>query len=328
VGDTGWRQTGALRDVLDQVTRRLSASSALVEDARADGTPFDADREARWLLSAVLEVTPGELGRWIWQNGPCAPDALGRIDQAAQRRASGEPMAYCVGTAPFRELVLTVDRRVLIPRPETEIVVGEALRLMADHPGGVAVDIGTGSGAIALSLATEGRFERVVATDVSEEALAVARANAARVAAAQPATTPVEFRQGADLAPLRGVNARVIVSNPPYIAYGEALALPRSVRDWEPTVALFAANEGMARYDAILAGGREVLEPYGWVVCEVDAGRAQRTAALAMTLGYQQVQLRRDLTGRERVLLAQHVPGHHSLSYCSSAEEADSHARR
>jgi release factor glutamine methyltransferase len=307
VADDGRR---LLRDVLHDAARRLLVSPALVLEARADGGEFseaEADREARWLVAAVLDLAPGELGRLlsVGSHAPAATQA--RIEVAAQRRASGEPMAYCVGTAPFRHLVLNVDQRVLIPRPETEIVVGEALRLTASHPGGIAVDIGTGSGAIALSLATEGRFERVIATDLSDDALAVAAANAARVAAAEPEAAPVEFRQGADLAPLRGVRARVIVSNPPYIAYSEVAALPRSVRDWEPTVALVAADEGMARYAAILAGAHELLEPLGWVVFEVDARRAQRTAALATTAGYQQVQVVRDLTGRERVVLAQHA---------------------
>jgi len=288
-----------LRDVLHDAARRLLASEALALEARADGAEFseaEADREARWLVAAVLDVAPGELGRLLslGYRAPVASQA--RIEIAAQRRATGEPMAYCVGTAPFRHLVLNVDRRVLIPRPETEIVVGEALRLTASHPGGIAVDIGTGSGAIALSLATEGRYERVIATDLSDDALAVAAANAARVAsarvaAAEPGGAPVEFRQGADLAPLRGVRARVIVSNPPYIAYSEMAALPRSVRDWEPTVALVAADEGMARYAAILAGAHEHLEPFGWVVFEVDTRRAQRTAALATTQGYQEVQV-------------------------------------
>ena len=300
-----------LRDVLHEVARLLSASASLAEDARAAGTEFtggDADREARWLVAAVLDVTPGALGRLLSAGRHASGIEAASIDRAARRRALGEPMAYCVGTAPFRQLVLQVDRRVLIPRPETEIVVGEALRLTANHPGGIAVDIGTGSGAIALSLATEGRFSRVIATDLSDEALAVAAANAALVAAAAPHAAPVEFRPGADLAPLRGIRARVIVANPPYIAYSETAALPRSVRDWEPTVALVASDQGMARYAAILAGAHELLEPFGWVVFEVDARRAQQTAALATTQGYQQVTVGRDLTGRDRVVLAQHVP--------------------
>ena len=297
-----------LRDVVHDAARLLSVSPALAEDAQADGMPLDAEREARWLVSALLDVAPGELGRLLSGGQSVSEHQATRIDRATRRRVTGEPMAYCVGTAPFRDLVLQVDQRVLIPRPETEIVVGEALRVTADRPGGIAVDIGTGSGAIALSLATEGRFERVIATDLSDDAIAVATINAAQVAVAEPTAAAVEFRQGADLAPLAGVQARVIVSNPPYIAYSEVVSLPRSVRDWEPTVALLASDQGMARYEAILAGAHGLLEPFGWVVFEVDARRAQQTAALAATRGYQQVQVVRDLTGRERVVLAQHVP--------------------
>jgi len=304
VADTG----RLLRDVVHDAARLLSVSPALAEDAQADGVPLDAEREARWLVSALLDVAPGELGRLLSGGQSVSEHHATRIDRATRRRVTGEPMAYCVGTAPFRDLVLQVDQRVLIPRPETEIVVGEALRVTADRPGGIAVDIGTGSGAIALSLATEGRFERVIATDLSDDAIAVATINAAQVAVAEPTAAAVEFRQGADLAPLAGVQARVIVSNPPYIAYSEVVSLPRSVRDWEPTVALLASDQGMARYEAILAGAHGLLEPFGWVVFEVDARRAQQTAALAATRGYQQVQVVRDLTGRERVVLAQHVP--------------------
>ena len=320
-----------VRDVLDDVTRQLVASRPLTmerdREVLAGGEPVTADREARWLVAAVLDVAPAALARSIAGDARIAESDAARVLAAAVRRARGEPLAYCVGTAPFRHLELLVDRRVLIPRPETEVVVGEALRITAGHPGGVAVDIGTGSGAIALSLATEGRFERVIATDISLDALAVAAGNADRVCATHPGAAAVEFRHGADLAPLSGVRARVIVSNPPYIAYEEAAALPSAVRDWEPPVALFAADQGMARYRAILAAAPAVLEPDGWVVFEVDARRAQDTAAMASAAGYAQVQVVRDLTGRERVVLAQYVPsGISSSLVVSSAGEADLNA--
>ena len=320
-----------LREVIDDVARRLAAAPALSKErdreTLAGGEPVTADREARWLVSAVLDVAPAVLARSVAGDALIAAPDAARVREAAERRARGEPLAYCVGTAPFRHLELHVDRRVLIPRAETEVVVGEALRLTAGHPGGVAVDIGTGSGAIALSLATEGRFERVIATDISLDALTVAAGNAERVRVTHPAAAAVEFRHGADLAPLTGVRARVIVANPPYIAYEEAAALPPSVRDWEPPVALFAADGGMARYRAMLAAAPAVLEPGGWVVFEVDAQRAQDTAAMASAAGYAQVQVVRDLTGRERVVLAQYVPSGISSSLAgSSAGEADLNA--
>lgn len=283
-----------MRALLNDIAQQLQSSPALDEETRAD-----ASREARLLVASVLDVAPGELTRML--DRPVPHTTRDRILAAVARRVRGEPMAYCTGLAPFRHLVLAVDSRVLIPRPETEVVVEEALRLAAARPGGIAVDIGTGSGAIALALASEGAFDLVIGTDVSSDALAVATANVSRLPVG---AAPIEFRAGADLAPLAGVLARVIVSNPPYIAYGEAVALPASVRDWEPATALFAADDGMARYDALLAGVSDYLEADGWLVLEVDARRAQITAERAVARGFANVRLIRDLSGRERVLVA------------------------
>ena len=288
-----------LRTILEEVAAALAAMpSTRGEDQ------VDAPQEARWLVAGVLDLSPLELSQRLVAGELIAPASQARITEAMERRLAGEPLAYAVGTAAFRNLVLQVDRRVLIPRPETEIVVGEALRLTGTRPGGLAVDIGTGSGAIALSLAHEGAFDRVIATDISQDALDVARANAERLKRGESASAPVEFRLGADLAPVTGLRARVLVSNPPYIAYDEASALPTSVRDWEPPVALFASAQGMARYQALLSGAHDVLEPDGWVVLELDARRAQETATLARQYGFHEVQVLPDLTGRERVLIA------------------------
>jgi release factor glutamine methyltransferase len=286
-----------LRDAVNRAVALIAECAALEAEVRRD-----AAREGRLLIAGVLHLSPGALAQRLVVSPAMSAAEAEAIERALHRRLRGEPLAYAVGTAPFRDLVLEVDARVLIPRPETEVVVGEALRIMARTPGGVAVDVGTGSGAIALSLATEGHFDRVVATDVSSDALEVAAKNAARVLGQTSA--PVEFRLGADLAPLNGIRARVIVSNPPYIAYEEAEALPRSVRNWEPPLALFAADHGMARYRALLRGGREVLEPGGWMVLELDASRGPETATIAEQQGYEAVEIRQDYSGRDRVLLA------------------------
>jgi release factor glutamine methyltransferase len=174
---------------------------------------------------------------------------------------------------------------------------------MAGEVGGTAVDIGTGSGAIALALATEGRFERVIATDLSTGALAVARGNAARLGPALRA--PVEFRSGSFLAPVPDLRARVLVSNPPYIAHDEAVELPPSVRDWEPPIALFSGAEGMAATAELVRGAAAVLEPGGLLALELDSRRASLAAELALADGrYHDVTVRLDLAGRERILLA------------------------
>lgn len=286
-----------LREVVSRVVALIADSAVLEREVRED-----AAREGRLLVAGVLALSPGGLAQRLVVEPALRTGEAAAIETALHRRLRGEPLAYAVGSAPFRELVLQVDRRVLIPRPETEVVVGEALRLAAARPGGVAVDIGTGSGAIALALATEGQFDEVIATDVSADALEVADENGRRLLG--PTHAPVRFRLGADLAPLDGVRARVIVSNPPYIAYEEAAALPRSVRDWEPPTALFAADRGMARYQALLAGAQQYLEAGGVLVLELDAQRAAETAQLASRYGFEDVQVVQDYSGRDRVLTA------------------------
>jgi release factor glutamine methyltransferase len=223
--------------------------------------------------------------------------------RAASRRASGAPFAYAAGRAAFRHLTLDVDDRVLIPRQETEVLIDEVLAAVGPNEGGVAIDVGTGSGAIALALASEGPFARVIATDVSRDALDVARHNAALCAPALRA--PVEFRHGSLLAPVRDVRARVVVSNPPYIAFEEAASLPASVRDWEPALALYSAMDGMAATAAIVKQAADILEPNGLLALEVDARRASLAAELAASDGrYGDVRVRLDLAGRERFVLA------------------------
>jgi release factor glutamine methyltransferase len=191
---------------------------------------------------------------------------------------------------------------VLIPRQETEVLVDAVLE-RAGHAGGIVVDIGTGSGAIALALASEGHFTRVIATDVSRGALEVARRNATRLAPVL--RCPVELRQGSLGAPLAGERADIVVSNPPYIAYHEAPELPPSVHDWEPPIALFSSEGGMAATSRVIHEAAAVLVPGGLLALEVDARRASLAAELAMTDGrFTEVSLRLDLAGRERILMA------------------------
>lgn len=297
VNASGGRESSrTVRQLLADLETVLRASRVLT----VAGENTELSRESREILAALLYISPGDVSRRSDEMVPL--EIASRATAVAERRATGEPLAYAVGSAAFRHLVLNVDRRVLIPRPETEIVVEEALKAVRGRAGGIAVDIGTGSGAIALALATEGRFDRVIATDISPDALEVARTNSAQLNAAH---APIEFRLGADLAPLEGIRACLIVSNPPYIALDEAASLPASVRDWEPALALFADDGGMARYDALIAGAPAHLEPGGWLVLELDSRRAHETARRTTQDGrYTNVSLIRDLTGRDRVLVA------------------------
>jgi release factor glutamine methyltransferase len=271
-----------------------------LEDLLRRASVDEARREARDILAAVLDVPRF----WPSMHPDVAVDAAASHEAraAAVRRSRGAPFAYAVGRAAFRHLTLQVDQRVLIPRVETEELVEVALDLGL-RPGGTAIDIGTGSGAIALALAMEGRFDHVVATDISGDAIAVARANAQSMRAVLRA--PVEFRVGSLLEPVRGMRARLLAANPPYIAFGEAPMLPRQIRDWEPPVALFSAEEGLAATRALLSGAPSVLEPGGCIVLEVDARRASLAAeAAAANPRYRDVAVRLDLAGRERFVVA------------------------
>lgn len=253
-------------------------------------------REARDLLAALLDVPR----HWplLYENRWVESETWARACAAADRRAGGAPLAYAVGRASFRSLTLEVDQRVLIPRPETELLVD--LVISGSRPGGLAVDVGTGSGAIALALATEGRFDRVVGTDISLDAIQVARANAARLGVAN-----IDFLRGDLLATSNMASVRVVVSNPPYISFSEIAQLPASVRDWEPAIALYSAREGMATTARLVRQAASRLEPGGLLALEVDSRRASLVAELmAGDQRYSDVRVHLDLTGRERFVLA------------------------
>ena len=276
-----------IAEMLDSLSHELAGTG--IPPARA---------EARDLIAAVL----GRPRFWPSANPSLELDetALVAIRGAAGRLARGMPFQYAVGTAPFRHLTLRVDQRVLIPRQETELLVDLVLSVAG---GGAVADIGTGSGAIALSLACEGRYDRIIGTDVSEDALAVARQNLEVVPIERRAS--VEFRAGDLLDPVRGERLQAVVSNPPYISRSEERDLPAAVRDWEPHLALFSDDDGMAAIRAILRDAPFVLESGGVLVLEIDAGRAADARDSAATdAQWRDVELRVDLTGRERFLVA------------------------
>ena len=228
-----------------------------------------------------------------------ADDAvITRFQWAIERRARGEPLPYVTGIAGFRHLSLQSDRRALIPRPETEGLVDLLLQRVRS---GVAADVGTGSGCLAISLALEGAFSAVVGIDRSRDAIALARENAA-----QQATRAPVFLVAGDLCRPLGPNAvDALVSNPPYLTADEHAALDPSVREWEPALALVGGNSGMEITGQLLDEGREVVRPGGWLALEVDCTRAALAAGLATERGWENVSIHQDLFGRERYLLAQ-----------------------
>lgn len=218
------------------------------------------------------------------------------------RRAAGEPLQYVLGRWSFRGIEVMVDRRVLIPRPETEQVVDVALGELDRQgvPGSVAVDLGTGSGAIAIAIATERKGTTVWATDRSPEALAVAGANVAGNAA-----VGVRLAQGAwwDALPvdLAG-EIHLVVANPPYIAADEPL--DPAVAEWEPPAALVAGPAGTEDLALIVAGAPRWLAPGGAVVVELAPHQAAAVAALAADAGLVEVSVHQDLAGRDRAVAA------------------------
>jgi release factor glutamine methyltransferase len=223
------------------------------------------------------------------------PAGATRYQQAIKRRASGEPLSHVTGWTGFRHLSLRSDGRALIPRPETEGLV-ELLLPRARR--GRVVDVGTGSGCIALSLAVEGGYTEVVGIDRSAAALALAGENRDLVGAR------VELVQGDLCAPLGAGTFDALISNPPYLTAAEYAGLDPSVREWEPAIALESGEDGLEATVRLLDQGRDVLRAGGWLALEVDCARAGSAAHLASALGWEDVGIHLDLFGRERYLLA------------------------
>src|SRR2546425_2880419 len=261
-----------------------------------------------WAAVAGAGTKPGDV--WLQRDREPGAALLEQFWHAVEQRSSGVPFAYAVGRTGFRTLDLTLDARALIPRPETEGLVDLVLREtgMRDvgkgetgkGKGGVAADIGTGCGCIALALAVEGAFERVIAVERSADAAALARENVALV---RP-PVPVEVREGDLLAPLAGQRYRAIVSNPPYLTEAEHAELDPAVRLFEPREALVSGADGLTATRALLAGARALLAPGGFVALEIDERRADAVRALALRHDWSRVAVYDDLFGRPRFLLA------------------------
>ncbi|HJP61709.1 MAG TPA: peptide chain release factor N(5)-glutamine methyltransferase [Gemmatimonadaceae bacterium] len=277
----------------------LTGCASMLE---SEGVP-DAEREAREILAVVLDVPRF----WAAANSvaSASPDVVRSVIRAAILRAKGAPLAYAAGRAAFRHLTLEVDERVLIPRVETEVLIDRILERSGEDTRVIA-DIGTGSGAIALSLAFERQFDRVYATDISLDALTVAASNAALLARALKSV--VEFRHGSLLAPLSGVRLDAIVCNPPYISFAELIDLPPEVRNWEPCIALLSASDGLAATRELVQSAPQSLRRGGLLALEVDTRRAGSVAEMISVDGrYNGVEVLLDLTGRERFVLARRV---------------------
>lgn len=275
------------RALFRQATARLHAAGVAA-----------AERDVMWLWRGVAADSTGV--DWALAAASVPSERVRAFERAVQRRAAGEPLAYILGRAGFRTLELAVDRRVLIPRPETEGLVQHVLDwATASGRWGRVADVGTGSGCIALSLATEGRFAEIVATDRSEDALTVARANAARLGARN-----VRMEQGDLLAALDRASFDAIVSNPPYVTAAEYAGLDASVRDFEPALALVGGADGTEPTRRLIDGAAHHLADGGLLAIEVDCSRGEAVAAYARTRGWPDARIAADVFGRPRFFLA------------------------
>lgn len=272
-------RVGAL---LDAAATRLRA--AAIEDPR---------REVRRIWSDLEELA--HRSPHADRDAVPAPGAAAAFEAAVARRAAGEPLAYTTGLAGFRRLTLVVDRRVLIPRPETEGLVD---LLLARCSTGRVADVGTGSGCIALALADEGHFSLVAGIDRSGGALEVARENRQRTG------RPVALLRSDLLEAVASGSLDAVVSNPPYLTEREFRELSPSVRDWEPREALESSDGGMLATARVIRGGTRVTRRGGWLALEVDASRAAEVARVAAGAGWDDVSIHNDLFDRARYVLA------------------------
>lgn len=257
--------------------------------------------EARWLVEVACSLHPAEFDAAL--DEPVTERMVAHLDAMVARYRTGEPLAYVLGRWSFRHVDLSVDRRVLIPRPETELVAEVAIGLAAAAgPPRLVADLGTGSGAIGLALASELPLDgtTVWITDASPDALDVARANLAGIGRA---ARNVRVAEGEWFAALpEGAAFDVIVSNPPYVAEGSP-DLAAEVLEWEPAAALFAGPDGLDAIRALVAGAPAHLAPGGWLVLEIGHDQGAAVRHLLGLAGFTHVEIRPDLAGRDRIAL-------------------------
>ena len=275
-------------------------------EALADATERVGSRDARLIVGHVAEWSPAELV--LHGDEPVNAKCQASIDGRVARRVAGEPLQYVLGSWGFRQLDLYVDRRVLIPRPETEVVVDIALAALralrySDGDAPIVADLGTGSGAIALAIATEVPDAHVWATDASPDAIAVARLNL--IGLGQAAVGRVELREGDWFSALpdalQGM-LTLVVSNPPYVR--DTDDLPAEVEQWEPAAALRSGPDGLDDIRRIVHAAPDWLARPGALVVEHAPDQGDSIQALARAAGATDTSTHPDLVGRQRVTVA------------------------
>jgi release factor glutamine methyltransferase len=283
----------AVGDDVWSIKRVLSWAS---EDLKRRGNE-SARLDVELLLGHVLGLD--RIGLILQSERPLSPAELTRFRELFKRRRGGEPVAYLLGVREFFGLSLRVDRRVLVPRPDSETLVEVALeRTRGRSMRGQALDLCTGSGCIAVAFARQRPTWSVTASDVSEEALAVARDNAHRTGAIRN----VRLVAGSLFAPVSGLRFDLVTANPPYIPAGDIAGLPVDVRDFEPRLALDGGADGLDLVRDIVRQAPAHLTPGGLLALEIAFDQGPRTAELLRGRGFQEVAIAKDLGGRDRVV--------------------------
>jgi len=291
------RDRPSLRFALDEA-RKVLAEGPHAERARRDA-------ETLLLLALKINAPKSDLDSnlaWLMAHDdePLATRAAATFCDLVERRVAGEPMQYIAGEAEFYGLPFHVNRDVLIPRPETEHLVEKAIALAGEFARPRMVDVGTGSGAIAVALAHALPSAKITATDISPAALAVAEANAARNGAAGR----VRFLQGDLLGPVAGERFDIVVSNPPYVPECDRETLDVEVRDYEPAQALFAGEDGLAMYRQLIPAAFVALVPGGFLALEIGYGQQEAVEALLADAGFSGIEFTEDLQQIARVVVA------------------------
>lgn len=253
--------------------------------------------EAEWLLAAVLKADRANL--YLMRERELQPSEQANFEALLLRRLKREPLQYNLGVCEFYGFEFVVSPAVLIPRPETELLVEKVVELAEKFSSPRIIDLGTGSGCIAVSLAKLIATARLVATDTSAAALEIAQSNAQRLGVAGQ----VEFRL-ADMTQPKAFSTSesfdVVISNPPYVLETERASLQPEIRDWEPAEALYVGDDGLKFYRCIIDYCHKHLRAGGWVACEMASQRSAAIAELFREAGFHCVQIIKDFAGLDR----------------------------
>ncbi len=277
---------------------KLAEALKKAEEALACAGVEEARLKAELLMGHLIGCS--RLSVVLHANEELSADRAARWDERVRRAAAREPVQYVLGEADFMGRLFKVDRRVLVPRPETEVLVENVLaeKALWLEPKPVVADIGTGSGCIAVTLALERPRAEIVAVDISGDALALAAENAARLGAADR----VRFVRGDLLSGLSPASLDAVVSNPPYVGTTEWGSLAPEIRDFEPRVALEGGEDGLAVISRLVPQARRGLKSGGVLFLEIGDGQGESVYGLMKESGFADIEVRQDLAGRERIV--------------------------